>query len=578
MNFRAVIILFTALFFGLVLWTGEQTLTAPQSLYAQEDFSCANVSEIPQSECEVLVALYYSTADSGQFGIAGWLTTTTPCSWPNIICEDGNVTELVINFNDLTSLPPEIGNLSALTWLDVYGNQLTNLPPEIGNLSALTWLDAGGNSLTSLPSEIGNLSSLTWLWLFGSGLTSLPSEIGNLSSLTQLSLYSNQLTNLPPEIGDLSALTWLDVGENNLTSLPSEIGNLSALTTLDVSLNQLTSLPSEIGNMAALSIISTGGNPSEIQPVEISTESVPTESSGTIERSMPGPFYAQGSSVQLTAVPASGWRFDYWDGPDGRRTDLSISVIVGLESPTYTAHFVADDPLSIRGNVDCDNDMDPVDALFVLQYEVGQRNDSGSCPLEDRTTQLYAAGGDLNSDGQTTAIDALFILQCVVGLPNEYCGVNAASVSDNGLIRESESIDGPVDVRVSRMKQTVHVQLDAMNGDVAVGSFELRYDSSRTRLVNCALAGQGACHERADGVIRFAFIDPVGLRGTHAIAELTFDSADLALTAIEALTLTDSAGRELAAEVTMEQSLVEQEPSGQADQSAVRLLVPLFSR
>jgi Leucine-rich repeat (LRR) protein len=63
-------------------------------------------------------------------------------------------------------LPPEVGQLRALTSLDVLSNSLTSvcfvgvllsindtcvqLPPEVGQLRALTSLDVSGNSLTSV--------------------------------------------------------------------------------------------------------------------------------------------------------------------------------------------------------------------------------------------------------------------------------------------------------------------------------------------------------------------------------------------------------------------------------------------
>jgi Leucine-rich repeat (LRR) protein len=47
----------------------------------------------------------------------------------------------------LTALPPEIGQLTALTELHLSGNQLTALPPEIGQHKALTVLRLAGNPL-----------------------------------------------------------------------------------------------------------------------------------------------------------------------------------------------------------------------------------------------------------------------------------------------------------------------------------------------------------------------------------------------------------------------------------------------
>ncbi len=86
-----------------------------------------------------------------------------------------------------------------------------------------TGLDLSREELTVLPPEIGQRTSLTSLYLEGNQLTELPSEIGQLTSLTSLDLRNNQLTELPPEIGRLTSLESLDLDGNPLTSMPPEI-------------------------------------------------------------------------------------------------------------------------------------------------------------------------------------------------------------------------------------------------------------------------------------------------------------------------------------------------------------------
>ena len=74
------------------------------------------------------------------------------------------------------------------------------------------------------------------------------------------------------------------------------------------------------------------------------------------------------------------------------------------------------------GDVNCDGSVNVVDALFILQREVGLRVDSGGCPLPPSPPDtLNVAVCDVNNDGLCNVVDALFILQCEVGIPNTLC-------------------------------------------------------------------------------------------------------------------------------------------------------------
>jgi Leucine-rich repeat (LRR) protein len=230
------------------------------------DFSCSNVTEISQIECEALVALYDSTGDTNwgnpyeQYYI-NWLKTNTPSDWLGVTVEGGHVTRVFLLCLNLSgNLPPEMGNLSSLRYLNLTANQITSIPPELGNLSSLQELDLGYNRLTGLPLELGNLSSLQTFNLSENQLTSLPPELGNLSSLQELNLGYNRLTGLPPELGNLSSLQTLDLSGNQLISLPPELGNLNSLHSLSLSDNRLTSLPPELGNWNSLQYLLLSGN------------------------------------------------------------------------------------------------------------------------------------------------------------------------------------------------------------------------------------------------------------------------------------------------------------------------------
>jgi Leucine-rich repeat (LRR) protein len=67
---------------------------------------------------------------------------------------------LNLSANQLTTLPPEIGDLGNLQVLLLADNQLTILPPEISDLSSLQSLDLRNNQLATLPVEITRLINL----------------------------------------------------------------------------------------------------------------------------------------------------------------------------------------------------------------------------------------------------------------------------------------------------------------------------------------------------------------------------------------------------------------------------------
>lgn len=224
--------------------------------------SCVPVNDIPQIECEALVALYNSTDGDNWNNNTGWLLSYMACSWHGVTCDGGHVRTLNLPSNGLNgTIPPELGNLSNLNYFFLDNNQLTNVPPELGDLPSLAWLDLDYNQLTSVPPELGNLSSLTQLYLGYNQLTSVPPELGSLSNLSTLELDGNQLTSVPPELGDLSSLTQLYLDYNQLTSVPPELGNLSNLTRLYLFNNQLTSVPPELGNLSNLTHLYLYSNP-----------------------------------------------------------------------------------------------------------------------------------------------------------------------------------------------------------------------------------------------------------------------------------------------------------------------------
>lgn len=90
-------------------------------------------------------------------------------------------------------------------------------------------------SFRFLPPEIGCLNSLEYLDLSFNKMKSLPAEIGYLNALISLRVANNKLVELPPALSALQKLENLDLSSNRLTSLGSlELVSMHSLKNLNL--------------------------------------------------------------------------------------------------------------------------------------------------------------------------------------------------------------------------------------------------------------------------------------------------------------------------------------------------------
>lgn len=195
-------------------------------------FNQAAALPVNATDSLALVALYNATSGPLWTNNTNWLTGTVD-TWFGVTVVGDRVTEIVLDDDGTTSFT---------------GNNLNGaIPPSIGDLDALTTLNLASNQLTgSIPVEIGNLISLNYLYLSQNQLTGdIPVEIGSLSGLIELDLYKNFLTgSIPTELNNISSLTTILLDNNLLTGIVPELtGSSSTLAALNVRLNELDSLP-----------------------------------------------------------------------------------------------------------------------------------------------------------------------------------------------------------------------------------------------------------------------------------------------------------------------------------------------
>ena len=246
---------------------------------------------------QALEALYNATGGANWANNDNWLSDEPISTWYGVNVSNGRVTDMELSFNQLTgTIPPELGNLSSLTFLYLHANRLTGtIPPELGNLTSLEGLGVHGNQLTgTIPTELGNLSSLTFLYLHDNQLTgTIPQSFTNL---TLEDFHFNGNSGLCAQ-ADAAIQTWLSgIGEvrgpncspsgmssadrealealynatgganwaNNDNWLSDEpistwygvnVSN-GRVTDMELSFNQLTgTIPPELGNLSSLTFL-----------------------------------------------------------------------------------------------------------------------------------------------------------------------------------------------------------------------------------------------------------------------------------------------------------------------------------
>lgn len=210
------------------------------------------------SDRATLIALYNATGGPNWVINTNWLTDAPLGEWYGVKVNDqGRVQGLDLYVFPGSMIPPEIGNLSSLESLEIFGGLVGLIPPEIGSLANLTKLrlGEGGRLAGPIPPEIGNLANLRYLYLQGDLAGPIPPEIGRLANLKELGLWGSGLSGpIPSEIGKLANLEELLL-KSRLDSVPPEIGKLAKLKELHLT-GSLRLIPPEIGDLTSLTELS----------------------------------------------------------------------------------------------------------------------------------------------------------------------------------------------------------------------------------------------------------------------------------------------------------------------------------
>ncbi|XP_055601658.1 leucine-rich repeat-containing protein 58-like [Uranotaenia lowii] len=199
---------------------------------------------------------------------------------PTSIVEFINLRVLDLSNNNLYSIPDAITQQCQLTTLIVKNNRLDNgsLPKSLRSAqgSGLRELNLSGNRFTHFPEQITELKTLKYLYLGGNQITNVSKDIWKLVNLQLLSLGGNLIAEIPDTVGLLNNLHALVLCDNQIEVLPSSIARLIHLKSLLLHKNRLKHLPREIITLKNLTELSLRDNPLVVRFVNDMTLNPPS--------------------------------------------------------------------------------------------------------------------------------------------------------------------------------------------------------------------------------------------------------------------------------------------------------------
>jgi hypothetical protein len=230
--------------------------------------------------------------------------------------------------------------------------------------------------------------------------------------------------------------------------------------------------------------------------------------------------------------------------------------------------FIEVDGVFVMGDTTCDTTRNVVDALYIMQYEVGLRTADNDCPLEPDT--LFLPACDVNGDMACNVVDALFIMQCEVGISNSLCptvipteaqveelmGEGASATAEtqsgirpfnrrttiqieNGLVGVGETTTLPVWVNVPADNGLMAVTLDVTFDPTIVAFDGCTINDSVFDLSLCALQDDGR-------TVSITALAVSGFSGETFLAEISFTGLAQGSSALDlaSRTFEDGSGQE----------------------------------
>lgn len=129
--------------------------------------------------------------------------------------------------NNVEALPRNITKLTKLKDLKLSYNRLNDETSyrylsQLPDLYAL-WIDF--NDLKTVPENLGLLSQIKYLYMDANGISDLPESMRDMTSLSVVHVGYNNFTKLPERFIEIPNLLMVHINNNKITSIPRSYGS-----------------------------------------------------------------------------------------------------------------------------------------------------------------------------------------------------------------------------------------------------------------------------------------------------------------------------------------------------------------
>ena len=194
------------------------------------------------TECATLLDLL-PTLRGGTGEALNWANSLSMADWEGITLSGSRVTKVEVSrkmFNGTIS--SSIATLTELTNLLLEANDITGPIPDLSALTKLEWLQLNDNELTGTINVDHIPASLVSLALSSNNLSGPFPDLSKFTSLKLINLHQNNLTGSVSTLSSpsLANVTNLAINDNRLSGEVPDLSNMTGLDTLFISGNDFT--------------------------------------------------------------------------------------------------------------------------------------------------------------------------------------------------------------------------------------------------------------------------------------------------------------------------------------------------